>query len=235
MNKRFLAVLLAGLVSANAWSANAWPADAGARAPSSEAGEETRRAPVADRPYSATHTLTVRRQQPEGGEFFKETVTKLYRDSEGRTRRDMLDSDGYPSQSIIVNTDGAVLILDHRNKTMSPGAPRRHAPVRRGPNPDVPQMTMAREAAAKPVVRQLGVREMAGVTATGQLSTYRIGKGADAQGIKTESWTSKELGITLYVKNVDAKGESIIAIGDLDRGEPDPALFAAPDDYRLKP
>lgn len=235
MNKHFLAVLLAGLASANAW-----PADAGARAPAAQAVQKEGRPLILDQPYSAMHTLTARRQRPDGGEFFNETVTKLYRDSEGRMRRDMLDSDGQPLHSLITDTDGSVIVLNHRNRTISTGSASQHPPARRGPNADVAQVTMAREAAvpapaAAPVVRQLGEREMEGVTATGKVTKWRIGKGAAAPEMTTESWISKELGLTLYVKNVDAKGESVIAISDLDRSEPDPALFAAPGDYQRKP
>lgn len=224
MNKRFIAILLAGLLSASAWSADAGVGQSAGR-PAAPAGRPL----VVDQPYSATHTLTMRRQQRDGAESIHRTVTKLYRDSAGRARRDLLDGEGNPTHSFIIDTDGAVIVLDHRNRLVKRRAARRVTPVidMSAPAP--------RKAEARPPVEPLGERDIEGVTATGESTRHRIRTAAGSFEIVTESWTSKELGLTLHVRNSDPKGESVIAISDLERGEPDPALFAAPEDYQVKP
>ena len=227
MNKRILAVMLAGLVSASAWAA-----DTGARASESQQAVQPKRQLVLDQPYSATHTLTMRRQQPGGGESTRETVTKRYRDSAGRERQDMLDGDGNLVTSFITGTDGSAIVLNHRDKTASTRSTGRLASVHRDRQSAITQPPALRNAAARPVVEQLGERDIEGLAATGQLTRYQITGGGKTRDVSTESWTAKELGIHLYVKNTDAQGESILVMSNLDRSEPDPALFTVPEDYR---
>lgn len=225
MNKRFITLLLAGLLSAGAWAADT-TTDKDVGAP---AGQEAGRPLVVGQPYSATHTLTMRRTQPNGGEATHATVTKLYRDSEGRTRRDLLDSDGDPTHSFITGTDGMVVALDHRNRTY------RRDGARRGTLARQVSAQVTRSEGAKPPVVQLGERDIEGVPVTGQRTTYRIKTRTDSFDIVTESWMSKELGLALLVRNSDPKGESVLAVSDLDRAEPDPALFVPPEAYQYKP
>jgi hypothetical protein len=241
MNKCYLPLLLAGLLSASAWSAP----DAGSAAPAARQADQTRQAqqsrrtPITGLPYSATHTMTVNRALPDGERFTREVVTKLYRDSAGRTRRDMLGSDGEPVHSIITGADDLVLLLDHRNKVVSRGGVRRHEPVRRERGEERPALLEGSgDAANHFAVEPLGEREIEGMAATGHLVRHTIAIGGESVEVTSESWVSKELGIALYSRHSDPKGESTVAISELDRGEPDPALFGAPEDYRpqaLKP
>ena len=224
MNTRFIAILLAGLLSANAW-----PADAGAAFSADRPAAPAGRPLIVDQPYSATHTSTMRRQQRDGAESAHRTVTKLYRDSAGRVRRDLLDGEGNPTHSFIIDTDGAVIVLDHRNRLVTRRTAKREVPVVQMP------AAAPHDAEAVPPVESLGERDIEGVTVTGERTRHRIKTAAGSFEIVTESWTSKELGLALQVRNSDPKGESVIAISDLERGEPDPALFAAPEDYRPKP
>lgn len=230
MNKRIVVLLLAGLVSAHAWPAG----DATASVTRQEdRGGQRKPAPIVDQPYSATHTMTIRRHKPDGEATTHEVVTKMYRDSDGRTRRDMFDSDGEPTHSIVTGLDDMVLVLDHRNRLVSTGGVARHAPVYRDRKARLAAPAgVADRTAARPVVEQLGEREIEGVTATGEIRKHRIGKDGDSSEVTTETWMSRELGIALYVRNSRPNEESIVAVSGLDRREPDPALFAAPDDYR---
>jgi hypothetical protein len=90
----------------------------------------------------------------------------------------------------------------------------------------------ARSAAYRPVVEQLGERDIEGVTATGLLTRHHIGNDAGGFELTAETWFARELGIALYTKHTDPMGEAVIAISDLDQSEPDPVLFGVPDGYR---
>jgi len=235
MNQRFLAVLLAGLLSATAWSAERTGTTASAVQQDLQDQHGKRRL-VLDQPYSAMQTLTNHRIQENGREFRLETATKMYRDSSGRTRRDMLDSNGELVQSFITGSDGSVTMLDHRNRVVSTGGAGRHVSVRtddRRIGAPVTAPTTGKNE-GRPAVEQLGERDIEGVTATGMLVRHHIGSAAEGLDVTSETWFARELGIALYVKNTDPKGESVIAISELDRSEPDPALFAVPDGYQLQ-
>jgi hypothetical protein len=49
-----------------------------------------------------------------------------------------------------------------------------------------------------------------------------------------ESWFSPELRITVLTKNSDPRmGESVTQLRNIERSEPDPALFRVPPDYQV--
>ncbi|WP_338766243.1 hypothetical protein [Massilia sp. METH4] len=222
MNTRFLAILLAGLVPVLASFAN----DAAAQA-SVEQSRQSSRALVTNQPYSAIQTVTVRRLLEDGDEFTRQTVTRLYRDSAGRTRRDTLDSDGELDHSIISGADGVRIFLDHRNELAQEREAR--------PQPLMQDnLTPASAGKAPTVVEQLGQRDIEGVAATGRIARTQVGREGEDIEVTNETWYSEEMGMALYRKHSDPRyGDSIIEISDLDRSEPDPALFEAPEDYKL--
>lgn len=221
MDKRILMVLLAGL-SANACSAN----DAGP-APAVQKAQQSNRSLVTERPYSAVQTVTIVRLLADGDEFTRQTVTRLYRDSAGRTRRDTLDGDGELDHSVITGADGATIFLDHKNGLVSGGADRQAAALDR----EAGRMPASR---ARPVVEQLGRRDIEGVAATGLVTRHQVGREGENIEATSEVWYAEELKLSLYRKHSDPRfGESTVELSDLDRSEPDPALFEAPEDYEL--
>lgn len=231
MNKRFLMMLLAASVSAN-MSANAWSANAaGATAPAVQQTRQASRSLVTDRPFSAIQTVTVRRLLPDGDEFTRQTVTRLYRDSAGRTRRDTLDSEGELDHSVISGADGATIFLDHKNELVSSGGARAQAPMLDRPDLAAPAGPAGKARAA---VEQLGKRDIEGVAATGRITRHQVGKEGESIEVTSEIWHSDELNMALYRKLSDPRtGDSTIELSELDRSEPDPALFEAPEDYQL--
>lgn len=92
--------------------------------------------------------------------------------------------------------------------------------------------------AADEVTRELGTREFSGLKAEGRQRSYEIP--ADAIGnrepitVSSESWTSPEFKILVYFKRSDPRtGDTIYRLDDFKRGEPDAALFTAPQDYTV--
>lgn len=83
----------------------------------------------------------------------------------------------------------------------------------------------------------LGTRDFEGVSAQGTRRVTTIPAGAIGNErpieITYERWFSKELGLVVYSKNTDPRfGEQTYRLTNLNRSEPDPALFSVPTQYR---
>lgn len=84
---------------------------------------------------------------------------------------------------------------------------------------------------------ELGTRDFDGVSATGTRKTTTIPAGAVGNErpieIVYERWYSKELGMTVYSKNIDPRfGEQTYRLTNINRSEPDPSLFTVPQGYK---
>jgi hypothetical protein len=84
----------------------------------------------------------------------------------------------------------------------------------------------------------LGSQIIEGVNAAGQKTTRTLPigmMGNDRPLVSVmESWFSPELRITVLTKNSDPRmGESVMQLRNIDRSEPDPALFGVPPDYQV--
>ena len=89
------------------------------------------------------------------------------------------------------------------------------------------------------VTTSLGMKEFDGVRAEGKSTTWTIPAGKIGNRnpilIQSETWYSPELQVTVYSRYSDPRtGESIYRLAHIRRGEPDPALFKVPEDYRVK-
>lgn len=217
--------------------------------------------PVVGMPYSAEriveHTQTL-----ADGTHIKQIVqrVKLYRDSEGRTRRETiptLPNGATPRTVFVIISDpvaGYRYILNagaHTARRMRwpPGnilPPRPaagsewftksghvvKAPATSAPaQPSArPHLTMSRE--------RLGPQEIDGVTAQGWriTTTYPVGYFGNDGPVTTtsETWTSPELGMVVLSKTSDPRyGEQTSKLTNISLEEPDPALFQVPADYKI--
>lgn len=84
---------------------------------------------------------------------------------------------------------------------------------------------------------ELGTRDFEGVPATGtrKITTIPVGAIGNERPIEIvyERWYSKELGMTVYSKNIDPRfGEQIYRLLNISRSEPDPSLFTVPQGYK---
>lgn len=182
----------------------------------------------------------------------KSQSTKSCRDSEGRTRRESTPG-GAEIVEIHDPINGFRYLLDVQNRVAHRFAPanekangvatytqtaradssaRNEAPLRtvtpaQAP-PDRPQMSS----------ESLGAQVIEGVAAEGTktTTTFPVGvMGNDRPIVRvTESWHSPELKIVLLSKNSDPRtGEHTMRLQNVDRSEPDPALFQVPPDYQV--
>lgn len=92
------------------------------------------------------------------------------------------------------------------------------------------------EEAGAASTESLGSREIAGVKAEGTRSTYVIPAGQigndRALSIVSERWSCAELDVVLETRHSDPRlGETRFRVTEVERGEPDHALFEVPAGY----
>ena len=90
----------------------------------------------------------------------------------------------------------------------------------------------------KPTVERLESQQMEGLLAIGRRTTRTIPAGAEgndrALTIVSEIWISSDMGITLLEKKSDPRsGDVEKRMTNLERAEPDAALFQVPADYTI--
>jgi hypothetical protein len=84
----------------------------------------------------------------------------------------------------------------------------------------------------------LGQKTISGLTATGTSIEYTIPSGQIGNEqpitVASEQWVSKELGVVVSSTRHDPMmGDTQFQLSRIERGEPDPSLFAVPADYTL--
>lgn len=181
------------------------------------------------RPYSA-EALTERTQVlGDGNRINVRSTTRVYRDREGRTRREMLDEEGrIRSISISDPVAKASYTLDPKTK-IAYTAGGNIVTMMRTPAPDDPNSK----------TDDLGQQNIEGVMATGKRTTTVIPAGqiGNAQEIRivSEQWLSDDLQVLVMTKHSDPRsGENVYRLRNILRAEPDQTLFTVPPDYTLQ-
>jgi hypothetical protein len=212
---------------------------------------------VTNRPYSATVKTTLVQKLADGTTITKVRTTKEARDSEGRTMRQfsierpngepaMLDTgvvDPVNRTQTHWNDFSKTATVMHFPEPQSTPASRPAGPGGEvgsggGPVPEASSLQM-RTSQEKVEREQLGGKTIAGVYAEGTRITRTIPEGAEGNDrpmIRVdEAWRSPELRITLFSVNSDPRtGTRTTEVTELDRAEPDPAVFQAPEGYTVK-
>jgi hypothetical protein len=90
----------------------------------------------------------------------------------------------------------------------------------------------------KPVVEDLGMQTIEGVSAEGTRTTVTIPAGQIGNDkpivTETERWYSPELQVTVMTKRTDPRtGTNTYKLTNINRSEPAPALFQVPSDYTV--
>lgn len=214
------------------------------------------------RPYSA-EALTERTQVlGDGNRINVRSATRVYRDGEGRTRRESLDDDGnIRSISISDPVAKASYTLDPKTKIAYTAGGNIVAPVRQpsaatvGGRGGTARVTEVRNAAggggtvtmmrtpapddANTKTEDLGQQNIEGVMATGKRTTTVIPAGqiGNAQEIRivSEQWFSDDLQVLVMTKHSDPRsGENVYRLRNILRAEPDQTLFTVPTDYTIQ-
>jgi hypothetical protein len=196
---------------------------------------------VTGAPYSATATSESVQTLSNGARITHKTTASIYRDSQGRTRREVtLDSigpfatAGEPAQLIFISDPvaGVHYILDQRNHTARKNA----SPPQKG---DRPPHRPAPEKAQDIKTESLGKQTIEGVEAEGARSVITIPEGAVGNDrvieIVSERWDSSELHTVVLSKhNNPLFGETVYRLTNINRAEPAASLFEVPADYKVE-
>jgi hypothetical protein len=203
---------------------------------------------VTGAPYSADVTTEHTQTLGDGNTIHTKQTGSVYRDGEGRTRRNQplgaigpLPMAPKGAQPVFINDPvaGVNYILDTSNKS-----------AHKMPAPPPPQMDPMPHAAIKiatagqPVDSQqiksesLGTKTIGGVQAEGTRTVITIPAGEIGNGrpieIVSERWYSSQLQTVVLSKHSDPRmGETTYSLTNIALAEPAHSLFEVPDDYQV--
>lgn len=194
---------------------------------------------VTGAPYSATATTVNSRTLANGAQITHKTTATIYRDSQGRTRREMtMDSigpfaTGEPAQLVFINdpVSGVHYILDQRKHIArkmveSPGQrPPRHQPLGKA-NENIKTDTLGKQT--------IEGLEVDGVRSVITIPVGQIGNDRPIE-IVSERWESPDLQVVVMSKHNDPlSGENVYQLTNINRAEPAAGLFDVPSDYKVE-
>jgi hypothetical protein len=184
---------------------------------------------VTGAPFSGDQVHERSWRQLDGKEASESAAGRVYRDSRGRVRTEAVGSLTYQGSrgKVRVTIEDPVAGFRYNVDEENHVAYRtKLGPVAlRAPSDESPRRSG----------EALGVRTMAGVAAYGTRGSLVTGAQRDGRPLTTvaEVWTSPELMVDTLVSIVDTRGASTTRFTNIDRGEPDPSLFAIPVNYRV--
>jgi hypothetical protein len=202
-------------------------------------------APVRNAPFSAEASTEIVQTLSDGNRIVRRTTAFLYRDSRGRTRREVtLDAiagiivGGGPLRMITISDpeSGLTYVADSsgglRVMGGGPGPPRGGAT----PTPGLAVgggILQPRQATNPEREEALGTREIEGVSCEGTRTIVTIPAGAigNERAIEsvTERWVSPELRLVVMSRRSDPRfGETTYRLTKIARDEPPATLFAPP-------
>lgn len=210
---------------------------------------------VTGAPFSAVAVSETTQTLADGNHIARKTVTNLFRDSQGRFRKEVtlpaigpLAPSGQPGSFVFINDPVANtnFILHPESKIaeqMGAGFARTHGP-RNGEMKVVIKGKMEsrqqKEIASGNLKKEdLGTQTIAGVSAQGTRITHTIPAGQIGNEkpitIVRESWYSNDLQMLVMSKRNDPwSGETTYTLTNIQRSEPNASLFAVPSDYTVK-
>ncbi|HLK49689.1 MAG TPA: hypothetical protein VKT49_16215 [Bryobacteraceae bacterium] len=198
---------------------------------------------VTGAPYSAEAVTDINRTLPDGNKIHQTNTTRIYRDTQGRTRREpelSALSSAAPGSTMpslafvddpVAGVRYALDLTDHTATKMTLPAPPAGAA-----RPNRPPRAPADSANTK--VESLGRQLVNGVPADGTRTTITIPAGqiGNAQPIQivSETWYSPDLQLTVLSRRSDPRsGDRVYQLNNLSRAEPPSTLFVVPADFKV--
>jgi hypothetical protein len=188
-------------------------------------------------PYSATAVIETVQTLSDGTHITRKSTSSVYRDSEGRTRREQalgaigsFPVAGEAPQIIFIHDPvaGAQYTLYPRDCTARKTALRSAPP----PPPRPP-------SSAQGKMELLGKQTIEGVETEGTRSRLTIPEGQIGNDrpieIVNERWYSSALQVVVLSKHSDPRiGQHTYRLININRAEPDRSLFEVPADYMIR-
>ncbi len=215
---------------------------------------------VKGQPYQAEAVTETIHRLADGNTIKRKITAQVYRDSDGRTRREssfaglgpFAPTDDQRRAVFISDPEaGVAYVLNNDDKTARklPRPPRHgegdgkdrfffRRPGPEGPDGKGPEHRFTKRL-PDPVKEPLGTKTIEGVEAEGTRSTVTIpagdiGNERPIQMVR-ERWYSSELKAVVLSKHNDPRmGETVYRLTNISRTEPDHALFEVPSDYTVK-
>ena len=187
-------------------------------------------------PYSATAVTESIQTLKDGTSITRKDTASVYRDSDGRTRKEQtlsaigpLAANGRAHQMTFIQDPvaGVHYVLDAQNKAAQ------KMKARSGPEPQ-----NHRQSTSQAKTETLGTQVIEGVQAEGTRSTFTIPAGQIGNDrpieIVDERWYSPDLQVVVLSKHSDPRmGEHVYRLTNISRSEPARALFEVPSDYTV--
>jgi hypothetical protein len=209
---------------------------------------------VTGAPFSAVAVSESTQTLADGNHITRKTQTNLFRDGQGRFRKEVtlsgvgpLAASGGPKSFVFVNdpvtNENFILHPDVKTAEKMGG---RHGgkggmkgPMRGELKDKAANWEAKAEASENFKKEDLGTQTIAGVAAQGTRYTRTIPPGQMGNekpiSIVSEHWYSTELQITVMSKRSDPRfGETTYSLTNIQRSEPAASLFTVPSDYTLK-
>ncbi len=205
-------------------------------------------------PYSATAEFETVQTLGDGNRIRSKSTTVVYRDSEGRTRRESVNKDGiatevfisdpttginyslYPQQRTAVNSQLNLLEVELKKKiavnVQMKEKTRESGQIVQGEG-------MPIKKSKQSVMESLGKQVIEGVECEGKRTTITIPANSIGNdlpiNIVSEEWYSPELQVLVLTKHSDPRnGETSYRLTNINRSQPDRMLFEVPADYTVR-
>ncbi len=204
-------------------------------------------------PYSAEVINESTQTLSDGNRIVRRSSTRVFRDGEGRVRREENRSSGSTAISISDPVAGMSLAFDSdrrivRETALAPRAQLNSAALQldrvyallNGQRVVFEGAPPGPEAIREqPTEEQLPGRTIEGVWAEGVRRTTTIAAGAIGNerpiAVVSEEWTSPDLKVLVLSESTDPRvGKTTYRVVNIVRGDPDPSLFQVPADYTVQ-
>jgi hypothetical protein len=200
---------------------------------------------VTGAPFSAVAVAETTQTLADGNHITRKTQTNVFRDSQGRIRKEItltgfgpLATSEQPKSFVVINDPvaGATFMLHPDHKTAEK-IEKSFGPMNQAMR-DKREFQWGEKAGANLKREDLGPQTIAGVTAQGTRVTKTIPAGQIGNEkpitIVHEVWYSNDLQTTVMSKRSDPwSGETTYSLTNIQRAEPDATLFAVPSDYSV--
>ena len=204
---------------------------------------------VTGAPYSATAVTETKQTLADGNVIDRKNNSTIYRDSQGRTRRETtltgvgpLAASGQPRTMIMIHDPvaGTGYVLHAEAKTAEQLPTHRRAANRAGNLQGKFEARIQQEIANGTLKKEdLGTQTINGISAQGTRYTHVIPAGeignANAINVVNEQWYSPELQIIVKTTRTDPRSGTVTyTLTNIQRTEPAASLFTVPSDYSVK-